>query len=421
MSRLSSLALSQRSVVLLLSFALFIAGISAWGSLKQELLPDVDFPVITVIAPYPGAGATDVSEQVAAPLERAIQGIPRLAQLQSTSANSIALVVAQFEFGTDVDATRTAIEESIAGLGLPASVQPQVEALNINASPVIVASVAATSEDGLDAAARITTDEILPALLAIDGVAGADLTGGRESQVIVTLDPTLMAEAGITGQQVIGILQANNLTLPSGQLPADGQKIPVSTIGELTSVDQIRQLVVGVRQPLVAQPGPGASPLPTAPPAAPAQPLPVMLDDIADVELERVATTGYARTNGQPALSLTVTKTSDANTVLVARAVEEALASAAAAHPDAIQVDIVQNLSAFILESQDGLLKEGGLGSLFAVLTIFLFLFSLRSTLVAAISIPLSVLSALVADAGRGHLAQRHDPGRPGRGRGPRG
>ena len=396
MGRLSTLALSQRSVVLLLSFALFVAGISAWGSLKQELLPDVDVPVITVIAPDPGAGATDVAAQVAEPLERAIQGMPRLAQLQSTSANSIALVVAQFEFGTDVDATQTAIEEAIAGLGLPESVEPQVEALNINASPVIVASVAATSADGLDEAARITADEILPSLQAIDGVAGADLTGGLESQLVVTLDPTAMAEAGLSGQQVIGILQANNLTLPSGQLPADGQKIPVSTIGELTSIDQIRQLVIGVRRPAAAQPTQGASPLPQPSPGTPAAPVPIALDDVADVELERVATTGYARTDGQPSLTLTVTKTSDANTVQVARAVEGALAQAAAAHPDTIHVEIVQDLSGFILESQDGLLKEGGLGSLFAALTIFLFLFSLRSTLVAAISIPLSVLSALV-------------------------
>jgi HAE1 family hydrophobic/amphiphilic exporter-1 len=102
LSRLSAIAVSQRSVTLLLAFALFVAGASAWGSLKQELLPDVDFPVITVIAPYPGTGATDVAAQVAEPIERSIQGLPRLAELRSTSANSIALVVAQFEFGTNV-------------------------------------------------------------------------------------------------------------------------------------------------------------------------------------------------------------------------------------------------------------------------------------------------------------------------------
>ena len=387
MSRLSALAVSQRSVVLLLSVALFVAGIAAWGSLKQELLPDVDFPVITVIAPYPGAGATDVAAQVAAPIERSIQGMPRLAELRSTSANSIALVVAQFEFGTDVKATRATIEENMRGLGLPDSVEPTVAALNINASPVIIASIAATSEGGLDAVADIATDEILPAVASIDGVASADLTGSLEQQLLITLDPARLAEAGISTQQIIGLLQANNLTIPSGQLPADGSRIPVSTIGQLTSVEQVAGLLVGVRQPQTA---PGASPAPAA------QPAPVFLRDVAAVELARVAATGYARTNGQPSLTLTVTKTSSANTVQVAREVEEALAEAQARHPAEITVRTVQDLSTFILESQDGLLREGGLGALFAILTIFLFLFSLRSTFVAAVSIPLSVLSALV-------------------------
>src|SRR5450759_4913568 len=105
MSRLSELAVNKRSVTLLLAAALFVFGITAWGSLKQELLPDIQFPVITVIVPFPGAGAADVAEQVAKPVERAIASIPQLKGLQSTSSNSIALVVAQFAFGTDVKAT----------------------------------------------------------------------------------------------------------------------------------------------------------------------------------------------------------------------------------------------------------------------------------------------------------------------------
>ena len=109
MSRLSEFAVSKRSVTLLLAGALFIAGILAWGGLKQELLPDIEFPVITVIAPLPGAGAADVAEQVTKPIERAISGVPRLENLQSTSANSLALVVAQFSFGTDVKEVRATI------------------------------------------------------------------------------------------------------------------------------------------------------------------------------------------------------------------------------------------------------------------------------------------------------------------------
>jgi HAE1 family hydrophobic/amphiphilic exporter-1 len=381
MSRLSELAVSKRSVTLLLAVALFSSGIFAWGTLKQELLPDIELPVITVIAPYPGAGAADVAEQVAKPVERVISSVPRLERLQSVSANSIALVIAQFSFGTNVKDTLASIEQNMQGAGLPDGVDPQTTALNINAAPVIIASIAATSEDGLAEAAGIARSEIVPELLGIEGVESADITGGLEQRVVVTLDPDKLAVSGISAQQVSGILAANNLTFPAGQLPSSGDKIPVSTIGRLTSLDEIRGLVVGVA---------GATGAPGA------QPRPVTLGEVGTVELTGLATTGYARTNGSPALTLSVTKTSTANTVQVAEAVTEKLAEIGGRHAS-IRIDVVSDLSAFILESQDGLLREGGLGAIFAVLTIFLFLFSLRSTLVAAVSIPLSILTALVA------------------------
>ncbi len=119
MTRLSQLAVSKRSVTLLLAAALFIAGILAWGSLKQELLPDVSFPVVTVVAPFPGAGAADVTEQVAKPIEQAVSGVPGLSSLQSTSANSFAFVLAQFEYGTDLDEATATIEENLRTATLP--------------------------------------------------------------------------------------------------------------------------------------------------------------------------------------------------------------------------------------------------------------------------------------------------------------
>lgn len=309
MSRLSLLAVSKRSVTLLLAAALFVAGVSSWTSLKQELLPDIAFPVITVVAPYPGAGAADVGAQVAEPIERAISGVPRLESLQSTSANSIAVVVAQFSFGTDVKEVQGLIEDNLAGSGLPDAVEPQVQALNINASPVIVAAIAATDADGLQALAAIARDEILPQITGLEGVAGADLTGGLEQQLLVTLDPAKVADAGLTVQGITGILQANNLTFPSGQVPGGGTKVPVSTTGKFDSVDDIRDLVVGYRMPAPApvpsaaapssgaSADPGASVAPTASPA-PAAPEPVTLGELGSVDLADVPVTGYARTNG---------------------------------------------------------------------------------------------------------------------------
>ena len=395
MSRLTELAISKRSVALLLAVALFIGGVSAWGSLKQELLPDIDFPVITVIAPLPGAGAADVAEQVAKPIERAIASIPRLAGLSSSSANSIAIVVAQFEFGTDVKEARATIEQNLQSAGLPQNVTPKVTALNINASPVIIASVAGTSQDGLDAAAQVARTQVVPGLQGIDGVATVDLTGGLEPQVVVTLDPARLAATGISAAQVNGLLTANNLTLPSGQIASDGANIPVSTIGTITSIAQIEDLVVGFAR-ATGTPAPGTGTSTAAQPTTPAAPTPIRLKEIATVAELGAPTTGYARTDGVPSLTLTVTKTSNANTVEVADAVTQKLQEIGDANQGTVKVTVISDLSTFIKESRDGLLKEGGLGALFAILTIFLFLFSLRSTLVAAVSIPLSVLTALV-------------------------
>jgi hydrophobic/amphiphilic exporter-1 (mainly G- bacteria), HAE1 family len=392
MSRLSEFAVAKRSVTILLATALFIAGLAAWGNLKQELLPDIEFPVITVIAPYPGAGAADVAEQVAKPIERAISGVPRLDSLQSTSANSIALVIAQFSYGTDVKEARTQIEQNLQGAGLPSTVSPQVNALNINSSPVIIASIAATSQQGLADAARVAQTEIQPALLGLEGVASVDITGGETPRVLVTLDPAKLAANGISAQQVSGVLSANNLTFPAGQIQADGTKIPVSTIGSFTTIDEIKSLVVGFRT------------MPSIPAATtvPAAPTPVRIADLGTVEVAGVSTTGYARTQGQPALSLSVSKTSTANTVQVAEEVTAKLKEIGDQNADTVSITVVSDLSTFIIESRDGLLREGGTGALFAVLTIFLFLFSLRSTLVAAVSIPLSLLTALVVMQGTG-------------------
>jgi len=419
-SRLTELAVSKRSVVLLLAIALFIAGISAWGSLKQELLPDIQLPIITVIAADPGAGASDVADQVAKPIERAISAVPQLQQVQSTSANSIALVVAQFSYGTNVKDTKAAIAASVAALKLPQGVTPQVSSLDINASPVIIASISGTGANGQTAAATVASAEVVPDLQGLSGVASVDVAGGLTSRLMVTLDPVKMAAAGVSIDQVQGVLAANNLTLPGGQLATGDSRIPVSTSGSFTTIDQVRGLVVSVR---TVSPGgsaaggaAGGSVTPGSPAggfttipgilrlvqaataagtATPAAKVRIHISDIGSVDVAQVATTGYARTDGEPSLTITVSKNANANTVDVADAVQAKLAEIGATHPE-LKIVTVSDLSTFIKESRDGLLREGGLGALFAVLTIFLFLFSLRSTLVAAVSIPLSVLTALV-------------------------
>jgi HAE1 family hydrophobic/amphiphilic exporter-1 len=376
MTWISRAAVNRRSVTMLLAFALFGGGLVAWTNLKQELLPDVSFPVATVIAPYPGAAADEVADQVVEPIERVIQSISGIDQVNSTSANSIGFVIAQFEYGTDVDEAVSSMEEAIAGLGLPEQVAPQVSELNINASPVLIASIS-SERASLTDLGRIASDEVVPELEGIAGVASVEITGGLSDQVTVTLDPAALGRYGIGIQQITGALGASNVTFPAGELATGDEDVPVTVVGEITSAEELSRIVVGVD-------------------LSGDVPVPVTLGDVADVATRQVATTGYGRINGSEALGLSVSKTQSANTVEVSGAVTEALDQIVSRSDAGLTIDVVSDQADFILESRDGLLREGGLGAIFAVLTIFAFLFSLRSTVVAALSIPLSLLVALV-------------------------
>ena len=376
MTWLTRAAVDRRSVTLLLAAGLFIFGVIAWGSLKQELLPDVSFPVATVIAPFPGASAEDVADQVVAPIERAVQSVSGIDQVRSTSANSIGFITAQFEYGTDVDEATAAMEEAVASLTLPEGVDPVVSALNINASPVVIAAISSETAS-LSELGQIASDQIVPELEGIAGVGDVEITGGLEDEVTITLDPVALAQSGIGYPQIQAALAASSVTIPAGELPSEDESIPVTVIGEITTTDELEAIVVGVNQ---------AGEVPT----------PVTLGDLATVETVERATTGYARINGQEALSLTVSKTASANTVEVSQAVNAALDEIVADSDGDLEILRVSDQADFIIESRDGLLREGGLGALFAVLTIFAFLLSLRSTFVAAMSIPLSLLVALV-------------------------
>ena len=207
-----------------------------------------------------------------------------------------------------------------------------------------------------------------------------------------------------------------------------GRRVPVSTIGTFTSVDQVRDLVVGFQRAR-PRPVPAAGDVRVSAPrrrsgatacltrsrgqrrdrssprsatprrrdvAAAVLPKPITIGQLGTVESKAVATTGFGRTNGDQALTITVSKASNANTVEVADAVQAKLAEIGQRHADQLTITTVADQSVFIKESATGLLREGGLGAVFAILTIFLFLFSLRATVVAAVSIPLSILAALV-------------------------
>jgi len=391
MSFLTELSLKRRSVALLVAIGIVVGGLLAATQLKTELIPDIEFPTLTIVTYYPGAGPEDVVEQVAKPLEQAISGTPGLTNLQSISGEGSSVIIAEFNYGTRMKEAEDAINAKVRAANLPQGAStPKIARFSMQMLPLVQLSL--SGEKDVSEIERVAREQLLPELLAIDGVYAVDLNGGAQKQVDIVLDPAKMRQAGVSAQQVAQVIKANNIAAPSGSVTAQGRTLNVRTIHEYTSLAELQNAVVGVSMPKVdasSAAGLGAG-------DSASQPVPVLLKDIATVSLTNKASSGIARANGHPAVGITISKVQEANTVQVANAVMAKVHEVEKNLPAGLQITPVMNQADYIQQSVNGLLRDGLLGAVFAVVVIFIFLTSVRSSLVTAVSIPLSVLTALI-------------------------
>ena len=382
MYRLADLALRKRSVVLLA--AILIAFIGAFGitQLKTELMPNIDFPVVTVLTSYPGASPEAVDSGVSTPITNAVRAVPGLSTARSTSSEGFSVVVAEFAYGTNMKDVTQTLTTSLGQLPLPdGATKPTVQQINFNQAPIMQLGLTGANGD-LATLRQIAQTQFVPALSSLDGVGNVDVTGGADDVVQLTLDPAKLAAAKVTPQQIAGVLQGNNVSVATGTVQAGTTTLPVRVGSQITSLDQLKALVVGVKRD-----------------ATGAAVGPVTLGDVATVAIAPGVAPGISRTNGQPSVAIDVYLNQGANTVDTAALVRTKLASLnQGLHAGGVNVNtvVVQDQSQFIQDSINGLVREALLGAGFAILVIFGFLLSARSTLVTAISIPLSMLVAFI-------------------------
>jgi len=383
--------------VALATIAILIIGAVVIPSLKQELYPSLEFPAVTVISTYPGASPSIVEQDVTNPLEQSIQGLQNIQQITSYSNQNVSVVLVEYNFGVDLNQAGQQITQQIGHVQgtLPSGVTPQVETFSINSLPII--QIAATSNEDQATLATDLKARVLPALSGIDGVAQVNVTGVRDQIVSITLDPKKMQKDGITQTGITGLLQANNVTLPAGQVTNNGQTFSVSVGNQFASLSDLQNLVVGVTKA-----SPCTQTMETALGAAAATecqpiPVPVKLQDVASVQSVLAPSTSLTRANGQPSLGISITKTADGNTVNISQAVNDKLSSLQSQIGDGTKFTVISDQAPTITSAVTGLVREGLIGAGFAILIILLFLFSIRSTLVTAISIPLSIVIALIA------------------------
>ncbi len=415
---ITGLALRRRSVTLLAVILVLAAGIFTYRSLPVELFPEIEFPLVTVTTFYPSANPDAVVRDVTAPIENAISGVDGLDAMQSISTENRSIILASFEFGTDMADVENVINSNVSGLTFPSGVNdPTVARINPDAFPVLQLSVIG----GGDVAElqRIVESRIVPEITAIEGVFGVEVSGEVERRALVSVDLEKASEKGVSLFQISQALRENNITLPGGVISNGGKLLPIKTTNSYSSLEDLRGLVVsspaafGGMPGSPGQPGPDRT-LPSGPPGSPAPgapgnpgPQPVTLGDVADITLGSGIPTSISRTNGQPSIGIGVIKHPDANTIDVTTAVQEAL--------DDIRGDLN---GAEILTFRDQgpniqsqittLEREAILGLTLAISVVFLFfltirpsvimgiLRTLRPTVVIGLSIPLSIFTGVL-------------------------
>ncbi|MDF0372745.1 efflux RND transporter permease subunit [Streptomyces sp. KA12] len=380
MSWLSRFSLAQRALIGLISIVALVFGAIAIPQLKQQLLPTIELPMVSVLAPYQGASPDVVEKQVVEPLENAIKAVDGVEGITSTASEGNAVVMASFDFGDEGTKQLVAdIQQAVnrARVQLPDSVDPQVVAGSTDDIPTVVLAV--TSDKDQQALADELDRTVVPALEDIEGVGQVSVDGVQELQISVVPDDGKLAAAGLNAGSLSQALQAAGATVPAGSFSESGKSRTIQVGGSFTSLQQIEDLKVAAQNPATGKGG-----------------KPVRVGDVATVKQEPATAVSLTRTNGKPSLAVMATMDKDGSAVAISDAVQDKLPGLRKDLGAGAELTVVSDQGPAVSKSISGLTTEGALGLLFAVVVILVFLASIRSTLVTAVSIPLSIVLALI-------------------------
>ncbi|WP_326690871.1 efflux RND transporter permease subunit [Streptomyces sp. NBC_01795] len=376
MSWLSRLSLLQRGLIGLMALIAVAFGAIAVPQLKQQLLPSIDLPMVSVIAPYQGASPDVVEKQVVEPLEDNIQGVDGITSVNSTASEGSAVVMAQFDYGDKSEQTIADVQQAVnrTRATLPDGVDPQVVAGGTDDIPTVVLAASADGRDQQSLSDALDSS-VIPVLKDIKGVSQVTVDGVQDQVVAVTPDTKKLAKARLSPADLSKALQSGGASVPAGSFAEDGKSKTVQVGNGFTSLKQIE----GLRIP--AKGGGGD---------------PVSVGDVAEVRQAPDQATSLTRTNGHRSLSVSLTMDTDGSAVDISDEVKDKLPQLRDDLGKGAKLTVVSDQGPQVSKSISSLTTEGALGLVFAVVVILVFLLSLRSTLVTAVSIPLSVVLTLI-------------------------
>ncbi|MGM0840517.1 MAG: efflux RND transporter permease subunit [Bacillota bacterium] len=400
MNSIINFVLKNKFAVWLMTIIVIIAGLYSGFNMKLETLPNINTPIVSVTTVYPGATPEDVAEKVSEPIEKRLKNLNGVNVVSSTSYQNASAVQIEYKFSKDMDEAKTEVEDALSDLPFPEGVnEPEVSRLSFNAFPIIALSVA-NDDQSLAQLTSTVEETIVPQLEGVDGVASVQVSGQQVQEAQVVFDQEKLVEYGLTEETVQNIIKGSDVTAPLGLYTFKDSQKSVMVDGNITTIEDLKEMKI----PVTPSSGgsleapQGQTPGGQAPPAgeAPAgMKIPtVQLSDIADIELKGKAES-ISRTNGKESIGLQVVKTADANTVDVVNAVKEEV-KVFEKDLDGVEIISTFDQGEPIEESVSTMLNKALFGAIFAVIIILLFLRDIKSTLISVVSIPLSLLIAIL-------------------------
>jgi hydrophobic/amphiphilic exporter-1 (mainly G- bacteria), HAE1 family len=409
--RLAKLSLANRSVVALITIIIAIFGLISVGALKQELIPSFETPQAAIVTTYPGASPEVIDKQVSEPIESAVRALDGLVTSSSTSQSNVSIVRVEFDYGTSTAKVKESLNSALATLSLPADAKAKVLSGSFDSVPVIALGVSANSGNN-EAIGKILADTATPLLSSVPGVRDVTISGVVEKRINLKLKQSVLTANGLSAQSITSALQANGFVIPAGTIDDNKGSISVEVGTPVNSLAAFKALpLIGSKTTVTSSPSiPSSTGMPsgfsgqlpsgfkiptTSTPSVSTSITALTIADVATVTYENAPVTSIARVNGKAALAISITKTQDANTVAISKGVTAKMDELKKKLGD-VTITTIFDQAPYVSKSLENLSTEGLLGLGFAIIIILLFLMSVRSTLVTAISIPTSVLITFI-------------------------
>ncbi|MGE6257494.1 efflux RND transporter permease subunit [Heyndrickxia sporothermodurans] len=392
MNKIINFSIKNKFAIWLMTIIITVAGLYSGLNMKLETIPNINMPVVMVSTVYPGATPQEVTDKVTKPIEQKIKNLSGVDSVSSTSSQNLSSIQIQYNFDKDMDKAQQEVKEALDTIELPDQVKDfNVSRLNMNEFPILSLSIS-NEKQSAEELTKTVEQDIVPELESIDGVSKVQVSGQYVKQVNLTFDDKKMEALGLSEDTVKQLIQGSNVSVPLGLITFTDKQKSVVVDGNISTLNDLKNLEIPVT-PSQAGITPQQQ---SAPPAGANAGIPtVKLKDIAKIKVEGKHES-ISKTNGIDSIGVQVTKASDANTVDVANKVTEKLDKLKKDHAGLKTVSMFDQATP-IKDSVNTMLNKALIGAIFAVIIILLFLRDIKSTIISVISIPLSLLIAILA------------------------